>query len=443
MKVVGLITEYNPFHNGHVYHIRKAREITGADYVLVIMSGDFVQRGAPALMPKHLRAEMALKAGASAVLELPVCFAAGSAEYFAAGAIALAEKAGCVDAVCFGSECGDIGILERIAEVLIQEPEEYRACLQENLKSGRSFPQARQTALKSYFNGSLKGSLGDADLDAILGLPNNILGIEYIKALRSKKSAMAVHTIRRIGSGYHSETLPDGSCYGSASAIRRLISDVSGKTSRAYRTSLSSVQPLLDKQVPPFCIPVFHDAFGKRYPISGDDFSLLIKYRLMTETPDTLMRYMDVTEDLANRIKKHRDEFITLSQFLSLIKTRDITYTRISRCLFHILLNITKEDLLLYKRKGFCQYARILGFRTDGTPLLSLLKSCAGVPLITKLTRTDALSSTGLNMLRQDIFASDLYESVITDQFQTPFINEYQKQVVKIPGSHHEPLRSP
>lgn len=120
-----------------------------------------------------------------------------------------------------------------------------------------------------------------------------------------------------------------------------------------------------------------------------------------------------------------------------------MTYTRISRCLFHILLNITKEDLLLYKRKGFCQYARILGFRTDGTPLLSRLKSCAGVPLITKLTRTDALNSTGLNMLRQDIFASDLYESVVTDQFQTPFINEYQKQVVKIPGSHHEPLRSP
>ena len=129
MKIVGLIAEYNPFHNGHEYHIQKAKEVTGADTVIVVMSGNFVQRGAPAIMPKHLRAKVALKSGASLVLELPVCFATGSAEYFAQGAVALLDSLGCVDALCFGSECGDIQPLTRIAEVLSDEPEEYRALL--------------------------------------------------------------------------------------------------------------------------------------------------------------------------------------------------------------------------------------------------------------------------------------------------------------------------
>ena len=133
MKIVGLIAEYNPFHNGHLYHIRKAKEITGADAVVVVMSGDFVQRGAPAIMPKHIRAEVALEAGVPLVLELPVCFSTGSAEYFAEGAVSLFEHLGCIDSICFGSECGDYGTLEKIACTITEEPEEYKELLKRYL----------------------------------------------------------------------------------------------------------------------------------------------------------------------------------------------------------------------------------------------------------------------------------------------------------------------
>ena len=172
MKIVGLITEYNPFHNGHKYHIEKAKEITGADYVIAVMSGNFVQRGAPAILPKHLRTAMALDGGCDMVIELPVCYATGSAEYFASGAISILDNLGCVDVVCFGSECGNYEILETIARILVNEPLEYKELLQTYLKQGNSFPVARQQALKNYFH--------DDVLDAVLESPNNILGIEYI-----------------------------------------------------------------------------------------------------------------------------------------------------------------------------------------------------------------------------------------------------------------------
>ena len=152
MNIVGLITEYNPFHNGHLYHIQEAKRVTGADAAVVIMSGNFVQRGTPAIMPKHLRAKAALLSGADLVLELPVCFATGSAEFFAMGAVALLDSLGCIDSICFGSECGDSETLGKIARILAEEPGDYKSILQDALRKGVSFPQARQTALTQYFD---------------------------------------------------------------------------------------------------------------------------------------------------------------------------------------------------------------------------------------------------------------------------------------------------
>ena len=147
MKIVGLITEYNPFHNGHLYHIEESKKITGADAAVVVMSGDYVQRGTPAIMPKRLRTEMALKCGAAAVFELPVCYSAGSAEYFALGAVSLLQKLGIVDFLCFGSECNNLHALQRAADILLEEPAEYQAALRRHLTVGRSFPAARQQGL--------------------------------------------------------------------------------------------------------------------------------------------------------------------------------------------------------------------------------------------------------------------------------------------------------
>ena len=147
MNIVGLITEYNPFHNGHLYHIQEAKRVTGADAAVVIMSGNFVQRGTPAIMPKHLRVKAALLSGADLVLELPVCFATGSAEFFSMGSVALLDSLGCIDSICFGSECGDSKTLGKIARILAEEPGDYKNVLQDALRKGVSFPQARQTEI--------------------------------------------------------------------------------------------------------------------------------------------------------------------------------------------------------------------------------------------------------------------------------------------------------
>lgn len=427
MKIVGLITEYNPFHNGHLYHMQKAKEITGADSLIAVMSGNYVQRGTPAIMPKHLRAEVALEAGIPLVLELPVCYASGSAEYFADGAISLFEKLGCIDSICFGSECGDYYLLEKVAHVTADEPEAYKQTLQDALKQGLSFPLARQAALKAYFQ--------DPSLDDILEQPNNILGIEYIKALYLRKSPIGAYTIRRKISGYHDKELSPG--YSSASAIRRLLAFAGNSVHLASEEmydepGLSEVLTRLEGQVPPSCIRSLEETHRVRYPVYANDFSLLFRYRLLTETRESLAGYLDMTEELANRMINHANDFITFDQFCDLLKTRDMTYSRISRCLLHILLNIRTEDMTLYKEEGGCQYARVLGFSKDGAKLLTCIKRTSSVPLLTKLTQTEGLSKTGLRMLRQDIFAADLYESVITDKFKMPFISEYQQQIVRV-----------
>lgn len=199
MKIVGIIAEYNPFHNGHQYHIDQALQKTGADAAIVLMSGDFVQRGAPAIAPKHLRAKAALLGGASLILELPVLFSCGSAELFARGAVSIFNSLGCISYLCFGSECGDIKKLNRLARILSEEPEVYRQLLQDELRKGRPFPQARQTALSAYTK--------DPSLAEILSSPNNTLGIEYLKALRYFKSPIQPFAIPREGSGYHDTAL--------------------------------------------------------------------------------------------------------------------------------------------------------------------------------------------------------------------------------------------
>ena len=225
--------------------------------------------------------------------------------------------------------------------------------------------------------------------------------------------------------------------YSSASAIRRLLSFSSQsvlleKDGMFDEPSMSEVLGRLEGQVPPSCIRLLEETHHSRYPVYPNDFSLLLKYRLLTETRESLTKYLDISEDLANRIINNANDFISFDQFSDQLKTREMTLSRICRCLFHILLNIRKEDLLTYKEQGYCQYARILGFRKDARRLFSLLKNSSQVPLVTKLTQTGNLSSAGLSMLKTDIFAANLYESIITNKYKMPFINEYQQQILRI-----------
>ena len=399
MRVVGLIAEYNPFHNGHQYHIEKAKKIANADFAVVVMSGNFVQRGTPAIMPKYMRTEAALNSGADLVIELPVCYATGTAEQFAFGAISLLEKTGCVDAICFGSECGNIDSLSTVAEILCNESVAYKNALQTNLRSGMSFPLARQTALDDLYPKCNYGQL--------LSEPNNILGIEYIKALKRINTTMEPITIKREVSHYHDTELQEE--FSSASAIRNIIS--TGNFDH------------LNNQIPCECMPSLKDCYEVRYPVYANDFSLLLKYKLMNENSTSLNDYADVSEELANRIMNRVNEYVSFEQFCELLKTKEITYSRISRALLHILLGIRKGD------NTEIEYARILGFRKDSSNLLTTIKNLNNIKLITKLSLDYNLSDDAKRMLDTDIYAANLYESVLTEKFKTPFTNEFQHAI--------------
>lgn len=428
MKIVGLITEYNPFHNGHHYHIQKAKELTGADAAVVIMSGDYVQRGTPAIMPKYLRAEMALKSGASAVFELPVCYSTASAELFALGAVSFLDKLGVVDTLCFGSECGDLDALYEIAQLFCKEPVEYTACLKEKLRQGLSFPAARREAVSACTHSEQHAALLDD--------PNNILGIEYIKALIRLQSPIQPCTIRRIESNYHDQELRSG--YSSASAIRSLLAYSSSVISTETvgetfdNTPFTSILNELEDQVPACCLALLKDYHKVLYPVYQNDFSLLMKYKLLNKDASSLTRYMDVSETLANRIQNQLNNFFNYKQFCELLKTRDITQTRINRALLHIMLGLKKNNVREYTDNGFHFYARLLGFRKDSQKLISEISRHSSLPLLTRLSDTSSVHASGIKMLRHDILASNLYESVVTDKFKTAFRNEYKQPILKI-----------
>ena len=213
MKTVGIIAEYNPFHTGHKYQLDQIRQKLHADYIVIAMSGDFVQRGTPALFSKHVRTRMALSCGADLVVELPVSVSTASAEGFAKGAVHLLSGLGVTDVLCFGSESTDTQLLMELARILLREPEPYRQLLTKNLKDGLSFPAARSNALTLYTH--------NPQLATLLSKPNTILGIEYCKAILSLKSSIHPYALQREGSGYHDTDLSD--TFPSASGIRTRI----------------------------------------------------------------------------------------------------------------------------------------------------------------------------------------------------------------------------
>ena len=429
MKIVGLITEYNPFHNGHLHHIKESLRITGADAAVVVMSGDYVQRGVPSIMPKRIRAEMALKCGASAVFELPVCYASGSAEYFAMGAVSLLDSLGITDFLCFGSECDDLDALERIADILLDEPAKYRILLKKQLKNGLSYPSARMQALSEY--------TGDAGCTAILSEPNNILGIEYLKAIKKLNSRILPYTIKRAGAHYHDRRLSDEHL-SSASAIRSLLaySGSSLRTERSGQTfenaSYTNLLGALEDQVPGCCMELLKDYHRVSYPVYQNDFSLILKYKLLNKRPGNLTRYMDVSEELAGRICSRLNDFFNYKQFCELLKTREITQTRINRALLHIMLGLKKDRIQKYIDGGYHFYARLLGIRRDSEKIITRISEKSSLPLLIRLSESSLLPEPGQKMLRDDILASNLYASVVTDKFRTAFQNEYKQALLKV-----------
>ncbi|MFR8329317.1 MAG: nucleotidyltransferase family protein [Clostridium fessum] len=375
MKIVGLITEYNPFHAGHLYHMQQARELTGADYCVVLMSGSFVQRGEPAIFDKYLRTKTALLAGADLVLEIPAAFSTASAHEFAAYGVALLSAIG-VDAVVFGSECGQIEILKQAAYALNHESAEFQERLRKGLKAGLTYPQARAKALgETQAGGTRVENVEDfhANTDvsnshiwsSILNSPNNILGIEYLRAAEDLHSPMEFYTISREGSGYHEDTLADAN-FPSASAIRGII-----------RNSLSKDKDLLDilaSHLP----AVTHPAYTGAVPVFVDDFSGLLNATVLQM--QATFSIADLSPELAARLTKPPYFPLSFEERIQALKTRQLTYTRVSRALLHLVLGMREEDISRWKDEGYALYARILGFRRQSSPLLSCLHKKAASP---------------------------------------------------------------
>lgn len=408
-KTVGLITEYNPFHSGHAYHLREALTLTGADRAVVVMSGDYVQRGAPAVFSKYVRAEAALRAGAAAVFELPLCCSCQSAEYFAEGAVSLLDRLGIIDSICFGCEDAGIDALHKAADILSEEPAAYRRVLQDGLKQGLSFPLARQKAVREI----------SPEAALVLASPNHILGIEYLKALKKRNSAVKPFALKRKGGGYHEETLH--ATYSSATAIRKILTE-----------SDRLEAEMLHSAMPPASLSLLKNTWQRRGPLCMDDFSLLLKSRLLAETPLTLASYADVSPELASRMFRYLDQFYRISGFTELLKTKELTYSRISRALLHILLGIRTDTLIVRRQEDYHNYARLLGFRRDCTSVLTDIKATSSLPLVTNPARADSLSASGRAQLKANVFATALYDSVLTDKYGHAFENEQRRKMLVV-----------
>lgn len=357
MKVLGIICEYNPFHNGHLYHINMAKKTTGADYVVCVMSGNFVQRGNPSLLNKWTRTKMALKNGVDVVIELPLPFSIASAPYFAMGGIKLLDSLNIVSDFCFGAETSDISILKNLANIITSEPLEYKMFLKDFLSLGYSYPKSRELALVKY--------LGDDTISNIMACPNNILGIEYLKALSIFKSDIHTTIIKRTND-YNSKEL-HGSIV-SSSAIRSSLYDANFDVTSLIDFMPKSCVSLLLEDINLGIAPIYFEKF--------DDI-LISKLRFMSKEEISQINY--VTEGFENRIKTFSDKCCDVSSLVSSLHTKRFTDTRARRILLNALFGITKNK---FDEIGLPRYIRILGVNKTSRNLLSNIVSNARLPVL-------------------------------------------------------------
>lgn len=403
-NVVAIIGEYNPFHNGHAYHIQKTKQLTNADYVIAIISGNFVQRGNVSLIDKWSKADMALLNGVDLVIELPTIYSISSAENFANGAIKILNSLKIVDTLSFGSEFCDLDVLEEIAEVLTNEPSEFKTILEHELSKGLSFPKARENALLMYLNDIRKYA-------NVLSSPNNVLGIEYLKALINLKSNLKAITIKRANTSYNSTNIING--FASSTAIRKIINNPSS----------------LSKVVPEETFSIISDKIKHGQIIKGlVSFEKEILYKLRTSPIDYIANLPDVSEGLEFSIKNAANSCNNIMDLISLVKSKRYTQTRIQRILLYALLDITKQDME-YSRKGV-PYIRILGMTENGKHLLSEIASNKKLNIITspKKFMDNCNNKIVKNLFSKDILASNIYtlgyeyESLSNLDFSTPLI---------------------
>ena len=372
MNVVGIIAEYNPFHKGHAYQIQKAKEQCGAEFAVVVMNGDFVQRGEPAIFDQYTRTKEALWGGADLIFELPVRFGLSSAGDFAMGGILALNALPFVTHLCFGTETGDLTPLLQAASFLCDEPDSYRTRVKHFVKQGILYPKARSLALAA------ESGLPTETWDS----PNNILGLEYCVALQKLHSKIKPFTIRREGQGYHDNDTPALSDFPSATFLRKQIRKA-----------------------------------GEKENLSLSDFSSLIGYSLLTAKD--LCRIKDITPDLSDRIRNELPKYREINEFVKTIKNPSLTTGRIKRSFFQCLFDIEKEEPVM-------PYLRVLGMKKEASSLLSQ-KENASCQILTKLAfDVPKMDDTAKKLFAKDLLASDLYRQVFCHKYNQTLPNEYQ-----------------
>ena len=392
-KVVGIIAEYNPFHNGHSYHIQNTKAQTGADFVVAVMTGNFTQRGNTSVINKWEKAKMALNGDADLVIELPTIYSVSSAENFANGAVKILNELGIVDTISFGMEADDVSTLNNIANVLVNEPPEYKAILEHELGKGNSFPKARENALMMYLNdikryaNVVKGS-------------NNILAIEYLKALKKQKSSIVPFGVKREKVYYNSTKIIDE--YASATGIRNLL----------LHNQLEEVRKVMPSKS--YSI-LLNNLRQGTYVLDIIAYNDEIIYKLRSMTVKQIANLPDVSEGLEYLIKEVSNKTNNLIELINGIKSKRYTQTRIQRILLYALLGITKKDMETSKK--ITPYIRVLGCSEKGKMLLSQINSKAKV--ITSLKKYEVSNKNKRHcfgkqkalsrMLEIDKMATDIY----------------------------------
>lgn len=399
MKTVGIVAEYNPFHSGHEYQISYAKKTLGADYCIVVMSGPFTQRGLPAIFDKYTRAESAIKCGADLVLELPAVYATASAEIFAEGAVKILQATGIVDTVLFGCETPDMSKIEKAADILLAEPVSYVDVLKESLANGESFPKARALALAS------QGITGIAED------PNNILAIEYVKAIKKYNYTLTPVGMQRLGAGYHDLDL--NGVHASASGIREHI--------------FSSSNTDFLSQIPDTLKDNYMKVFQNNCYLSPEDFSLPLLYALLTHS--SFDEYSDCSKELSNKILRCVDLYESFDSFCGILKSKDIAHTRITRVLNHIMLQITKEFSEESRTLETAPYLRILSAKKTSEELFTAIKKGGYAPMVTSpKVALEQLHGIELEIFKKDLFSADLYRSILSQKTHQKLPNEFTRK---------------
>ena len=394
MKVCGIVAEYNPFHNGHLYHLSEAKKKTEADVMIVAMSGDFLQRGEPAIVDKWDRASVALRHGADIVVEIPAAFSVQPADIYARGAVDLLDMMG-IDVLCFGSESGVGDDFIQAAEVFVENEMKINRLFQNEQQQQRTYAENMSDLLTRNF----------PELKLDLTQPNNMLGFAYAKALKRKNRQIDIKTIQRKGSQYHDSRLEGKAEIASATAIRNLI--FSGESWQ---------------EVQSFPFPEETETILKASRlVHWDDFFPLLKYRIVTASLQELSQIYLMENGLEYRVKDCIKDASGMNDFLTRLKTRQLSWTRLQRLSYYILLDKSQKEM--EERSREVEYARLLGFNDVGQQYLSGIKHRLTKPLITNISQKNN------ELTAYDITVGEVYRLVDQDKIKR---QDYMRKPIKM-----------